>query len=367
MERLGGSLAPAVTADWFGFQCSVLSEHLGEAAALLDTVLHRPALHDDVIAHRARPAGGRRAAARRRHVPLSGPAGVPCGLRGGRVRPAGPGAARDTVPALSGGRCAAVARCHDGAGRTARRRRGDLDPERAAEQLAGVVRTRRPPRPRCAAGLGGAARRHLAARALEVETRDKAQTALAMLFPGPDRRADRPACRRRLGLDRRRPWRAAVRGPARPALPRLHRGGHAVAAPSAGAILTYIATSPAREAEAREAMLAELERFRGGTPGAGEVGTGVNYLTGQHRSEPPECGSPRRGDPRRLAAGGGAGGTGGRDGAVPSVTPARVHDVACRYLDLDGRIEGVVRGAAGRRDGSHPAPPARSAGPWPTG
>jgi predicted Zn-dependent peptidase len=48
-----------------------------------------------------------------------------------------------------------------------------------------------------------------------------------------------------------------------------------------GALVTYIATSPEREAEAREAMLDELERFavEGITPD--ELARAVNYLAGQ--------------------------------------------------------------------------------------
>ena len=37
-ERLGGSLATSSTSDWLGYGASVLAEHLGEAATLLETV-----------------------------------------------------------------------------------------------------------------------------------------------------------------------------------------------------------------------------------------------------------------------------------------------------------------------------------------
>jgi zinc protease len=48
-----------------------------------------------------------------------------------------------------------------------------------------------------------------------------------------------------------------------------------------GAFLTYIATSPEREAEARNEMLRELERFAGERVTAAELSQAANYLAGQ--------------------------------------------------------------------------------------
>ncbi len=48
-----------------------------------------------------------------------------------------------------------------------------------------------------------------------------------------------------------------------------------------GRLTAYLATSPAREAEAREAMAAELERFRAAPPSAAEVARATAYLAGQ--------------------------------------------------------------------------------------
>jgi zinc protease len=114
----------------------------------------------------------------------------------------------------------------------------------------------------------------------------------------------------------------------------------------AGALLTYIATSPEREAEARDAMVAELERFREVPPQPLEVERAVNYLTGQLEVS-------------RQSAGALAGeildawlqGQGLEelvDGEAPyrAVTPERVHDLARRYLDAGARVEGVVRGSS---------------------
>jgi zinc protease len=49
----------------------------------------------------------------------------------------------------------------------------------------------------------------------------------------------------------------------------------------AGALLTYIATSPEREEEARAAMLEELDRFTREPVGETELTQAVSYLSGQ--------------------------------------------------------------------------------------
>ena len=52
-ERLGGTLTPVVALDWVGFGTTVLSAHLGDAAALMDLVLHQPAYAEaQVLAER---------------------------------------------------------------------------------------------------------------------------------------------------------------------------------------------------------------------------------------------------------------------------------------------------------------------------
>ena len=49
----------------------------------------------------------------------------------------------------------------------------------------------------------------------------------------------------------------------------------------AGALVTYIATSPEREDEARAAMLEELDRFTREPVSEAELKQAVNYLSGQ--------------------------------------------------------------------------------------
>jgi zinc protease len=117
----------------------------------------------------------------------------------------------------------------------------------------------------------------------------------------------------------------------------------------AGALMSYIATSPEREAEARAAMLAELRRFADEPVEAEELTRAANYLAGQAQV-------------RRQSAGAVAGeileawliGDGLielEDPAAPyrAVTAAEVQELAAQRLDPRRRAEGIVRGTGGGR------------------
>ncbi|MFN8652400.1 MAG: insulinase family protein [Gemmatimonadales bacterium] len=156
---------------------------------------------------------------------------------------------------------------------------GDLDPEAALAELAPVfgryeARTASP----LVTPVAWAAGSGLPARVVE---RDKAQSAFALAFPGPSRRApDRHAAE---------VWSAVASGLGGrlfEALRDKRSLAYTVVATSwqkarGGAFLSYIATSPEREAEAREEMLKELGRFAGEPVSADELSRAVNYLAGQ--------------------------------------------------------------------------------------
>jgi predicted Zn-dependent peptidase len=106
----------------------------------------------------------------------------------------------------------------------------------------------------------------------------------------------------------------------------------------------YLATSPDREDEAREALLQELARFTAEPPDSVELSRAVNYLAGQATVQ-------------RQTAAAVAGevveawlvGTGLEELADPaagfkSVTASAVQELANRYLQPGLRVEGIVRG-----------------------
>ncbi len=350
-ERLGGSITTAAGAESIGYGTTVLSEHLAEAATLLDLVLRQPTFapadverERDLLAEDAA-----RVEDDMFRYPIQLAYAAAFGDRGYGLPTLGWPASVRRLDAD------AVVRWHRallGRGRTTVVAVGDLDPARAAEVLAGCVADH-PAGERLEPGLvreDGAP----AGSGTRVAERDKAQTALAMLFPGPTRLAD----------DRHAAhvWSAVAGGLGGrlfEALRDRRSLAYTVAAVpwqrrAVGGLLTYIATSPGREDEARSAMLEDLARFREEGVTDVEVQRAVSYLVGQE-----EVG---RQSAAALAAeilDAWVHGTGLEelvDPAAPyrAVTPEDVRRLATRYLLPEGRVEGIVRGA--ERAGSSSSP-----------
>ena len=348
-ERLGGTLSPSAASDWLGFGTSVLSEHLADAAALLDLVFTSPRLgDDDVAAERAiMVAEARQVTDDMFRYPFQLAFQAAFGDRGYGLPVAG---LPQTLPACTS---ADVRAWHHQALRSARPvviAVGDLDPERAAAELAAVTgdRAEIAADPGLAepvswmAGDGGDPAR-------QVVTREKAQAALAMAFPGPARR----------DTDR---WAASVwasvasglGGRLFEALRDRRSLAYTVLATSwqkarGGALLTYIATSPEREEEAREQMLLELERFAQEPVGEEELRQAVNYLAGQAEVSR-QSGAAVAGEMLEAwIAGTGLGELEDPAARYRAVTAAQVRAVAAEHLVVSRRAEGVVRGSGAAR------------------
>ena len=342
-ERLGGTLSPGLAADWAGLGTVVLAQYLAEAAALLDRVFRAPALAERAVeTERAiLISEAEQVADDMFRYPLQLAFGAAYGDHGYGVPVAGLPETLREIPAgaprewheraLIGVRPAIIAV-------------GDIDPQRAADELAAIFdmlpsrapggRGERQPW----AATAGATREH---------SRDKAQTALAMAFPGPDRRApDRHAAD---------VWAAVASGLGGrlfEALRDRRSLAYTVFANAwqrgrGGALLSYIATAPEREEEARSEMLAELARFTTELVSRQELEQAVAYLAGQA-------------EVRRQSSGAVAGemleawfsGDGLEELVDPAagyrlVTAEAVRDVAARHLDPARRVEGVVRGKSG--------------------
>ncbi len=176
------------------------------------------------------------------------------------------------------------------------------------------------------------------------DRRDKQQTALTLLFPGPSRRdPDRFAARvvsaiaSGLGgrffeqLRDRQSLAYTVS-----AFPVERRAG--------GAFAAYIATSPAREDEAREGLLREFAKLRDDVPQHEELERARRYLIGTHAIAQ-QSGAAVLGDlvdawlfgtgldERRAFA-----------GQIEAVTAQDVQRLARRYFDPARVVEGLVRG-----------------------
>ena len=218
---------------------------------------------------------------------------------------------------------------------------GEVDPERAAGTLAGTFRDRPPlAAPTRPAPLG----RAVGAAANRVVNREKAQSALAMIFPGPGRRdAERAAAE---------VWAAVASGLGGrmfEALRDRRSLAYTVLASSwqrgrAGALVTYIATSPEREEEARAAMLSELERFAREPISAAELSQAVNYLAGQAEVSRQSAGALAGEILEAWLIGNGLADLEDPAAAYRAVSADAVLRVAQANLRPSAKAEGVVRG-----------------------
>ena len=350
-ERLGGSLATSSASDWLGLGASVLAEHLPEAATLLDLVFSHPHLRDeDVAAERGlMVAEAERVADDMFRYPFQLAFSAAFG-EGGYGLPVG--GLPETLPAIT---AADVRAWHEIAllgMRPVVLAVGDVDPDRASDQLAGVFGARPA---RAPAALDERVEWRAGAdepSPSRVVSRDKAQAALAMAFPGPARR-DRARAAAQV-------WGAVASGLGGrlfEALRDRRSLAYTVVATAwqkarGGSLLTYIATSPEREDEAREQMLLELDRFVREPVGEVELGQAVNYLAGQAEVGRQSAGAVLG----ELLEGWISAGT-LRDFADPgapfrAVSAEHIQEVAAASLDSDRRAEGIVRGTGASR---HPA------------
>ncbi len=343
-ERLGGTLGSSVTLDWLGFSTSVLASGLAPAADLLARVLASPA-HDaaQVEAERRLLVEETTQAAddmfrfpfQLAFAEAFGEAGygipalgLPADLGG--ITPEQVSAWHRR--ALLGPRGVVVAV-------------GDLDVDATLAVLEGSFGDAG----RAPAPLVQPVPWRLAAPAApRVVTREKAQTAFAMAFPGPGRRSPtRHAAE---------VWSAVASGLGGrlfEALRDRRSLAYTVVASSwqkarGGAFLAYIATSPEREEEARREMLRELERFAAEPVSAAELAQGTSYLAGQTAVGRQSGGAVLAEILEAWLAGGGLADLEGTAERYRAVTAAEVRAVAETTLGpAQGRAEGVVRGSGG--------------------
>jgi zinc protease len=345
-ERLGGTLGAAVASDWLGLGLSVLTERLVDGAALLDLVFTSPVLADtDVATERdLMVAEARQVADDMFRYPFQLAFAAAFGDFGYGLPVAG---LPDTLAGLT---AADARRWHERAllaGRPVVIAVGEVEPERAAAELAGVFGSY-PPKPALAvpATHAWALNSRPVAR---VVTRAKAQTALAMVFHGPDRRSEE-----RFAADVWAAVASGLGGRVFEALRDRRSLAYTVLASAwqkgrAGALVSYIATSPEREEEARAALLEEFARFVREPVSPEELTQAVSYLAGQA-------------EVRRQSAAALSGeileawliGDGLRELTDPGaafrrVTAEQVQEIAARYLEGSRRAEGVVRGTGGGR------------------
>ena len=366
MESLGGALAPSLGADVLGFGATVLSENVAKAAAILAEVLQQPRFDPDAIAiERGLLLDDARAVADDMvRFPVQLTMGVAFNDTGYGSPSLG------TPESLNAFDAATVREWHGDmlvGGRTTIIAVGDADPERLGEELAEKVailtssdaRARSdapsPSRVSVAAvatdtareGASLAPRNPLAIHAgSRTEHRDRKQSALAMLFPGPAHRD--PA---RFAAETWAAIAAGLGGRLFESLRSKRSLAYTVIANSwqrerAGGLLTYIATDPARLAEARDAMLEELAVFRREPPPREELARATATLVGQVEMSRQTAGAYAGEIADAWLLGDGLADLDDPTAPYRAVTAEAVHAVAAESLDPTSRAEGVVAALA---------------------
>ena len=342
-ERLGGTLSPSAASDWVGFSTTVLAEHMAEAATLLDLVLGDPRLGETEVGteRSLMITEAEQVADDMFRYPFqlafagafgNGGYGLPVGGLPATLAAVSAADAQSWHRAMGEIRPIVVAV-------------GDVDAEDASHALAGVF-SHRPALPAGRAlapiawvgGQGDGSR-------IVVE-REKQQAALAMAFPGPSRRDPTRAAAE--------VWAAVASGLGGrifEALRDRRSLAYTVMASSwqkgrAGALLTYIATSPEREDEARASMLEELDRFTREPVSRLELEQAANYLAGQTEVSRQSAAGLAGEIVQGWISGNGLGDLENPGAAFRAVREEDILDLAQRCLRPSARAEGVIRGGS---------------------
>ncbi len=218
---------------------------------------------------------------------------------------------------------------------------GDADPEAMASMAAGAFgQLRAVPRPPIAPPDWPAQSASVA------EQRDKAQTAMALTFPGPSRAdASRFAAALLGGVA------SGLGGRFFEALRDRQSLAYTVIAapvtrPLAGQIVAYIATSPEKEEQARRGLLDEIAKLRDAPVTPDELERARRYALGTHAIRK-EDGGALMGDMAEAWLFGALEELEEFDVRMQAVTAADLQDLAQRFLDPARCVEGIVRGRAG--------------------
>jgi len=341
MEALGGSITPAVGPDSFDWTCSVPSANLEKAFELVADAALQPAFPDAEFETERRIALNDLEQLRddMYRYPLrlftqAAFAGHPYGAELHAVeqsmRTFTPEQARrwHQMRVLDAPLTAFIV--------------GDVEPDRAADIAARYLHVR------AAREITLPGRvRWPEQSAVAVEERQKMQTALVLGFPGPKRNDEDVYALQVMSnvlsglggrlfeeLRSRRSLAYTV-------------AAYPVARLLGGAYVTYIATTPQREDEARTGLLQELERVRQDLIDAGDVERAQRYTIGAWQIRNQTNAAQAANLQYAFLLGRGMAEIREFEDRIRAVTPERIREVAQKWLDPERRVEGIVRGTGG--------------------
>jgi zinc protease len=176
------------------------------------------------------------------------------------------------------------------------------------------------------------------------ETREKAQTALAVAFPAPARTDDS-----RFAASLVATVASGLGGRFFDELRDKQSLAYTVQAGvserrAAGMFVSYIATSPEKESIARDGLLAEFAKLRDVLVTESEIARAKEYIVGSHAISQESGGAVLGELLDAWMFGSGLAEMQRFEEKVRAVTAAQMRDLAVRYFDPERRVEGIIRG-----------------------
>lgn len=339
VEALGGSISPLVGPDLFQWSLTIPSRHFRTGLALLAEAALRPTFPEEEVERERKVALSDLEQLRddmyRYPLRLFFQAAFP-----GHPYGVTTGAAEDALRTMTR---ADLERWHREQlleGEPLLVVVGDVDPDdvaaAAAVELAAVASRPRPPAAPAATWPDGPR--------VAADHRAKAQTALVLGFPGPDRNDDDLYTLQLLAnalgglggrlfeeLRSRRSLAYTV-------------SAYPIARWKGGAFVAYIATSPEREDEARQGLLDEFERLTEESLTREELERAREYTIGSWKIRSQTNGAQLADLAYALLLGTGLEELREFEEKIRAVTPVMIREAARQYFDPNRVVEGVVRG-----------------------
>lgn len=334
-ENLGGSVSPSVGSDLFDWEITVPSKHFDRALDLLQDVAYNPSFPEQEfeIERKLTIADLRQTRDDMYRYPLrlclqQAFKGHAYGSSLADVEEAIVAASRETVAAWHERQTRAEPWAFVV---------GDVDPEKASARIERFLPSKRNRQ-------GVIATSGWSGPSVQVEQRDKTQTALAMAFPGPDR--NHPDARALQVLAN------AVGGIGGRFFEELRsRRSLAytvsllpVARWLGGAFVAYIATAPAREDEARTALLEEFDRLRNDLLSSEELERSKRYTIGTWQIRSQTNAAQLSDLMHAHMIGTGPGEITNFEQNINEVDAEHIRAAAQRYFNTAMMVEGIVRG-----------------------
>ena len=340
-ELLGGSISPTVTSDGIGWTLSVTAARLAAGIDLLADVVLDPTLPAAAFDTERGVALSQLAQLRddmmRYPIRLATEAAFGAHAYGRGIL-----GSEETLRALSAADALTWHAQHVRRSSCVLAVVGDVDPEAVARQLSAAfapLEYREPVVAELPQWPGAVVQR--------TEARDKAQTGLAIAFPGPSRREEaRVAAHLIAGVasglggrffDQLRDKQSLAYTVHASASDRL----------AAGMFLSYIATSPEKEDVARAGLLREFARLRDDVVTDEELRRARTYALGTHAIAQQSGGNVLSELVDAWLYGTGIDELDHFADRLHAVTPQGMRDLARRHFDPERRVEGIVRGRQG--------------------